>query len=259
MIRMKKIFFALAIFLNPVVSWASQPQPWQMGFQEAATPVMEKIHSLHNLLLLIIFSIAVLVGALLLFVIFRFRASRNPTPSKTTHNTAVEIIWTLIPALILVVIAVPSFRLLFFMDKTIDAEMTLKITGRQWYWSYEYPDEKIGFDSTMIPLKEVRGEQLPLLDVDHPIVVPVGTNIRLLFTSGDVLHAWAVPAFGIKQDTIPGRLRETWVRVNKEGTYYGQCSELCGVGHGFMPIVVKIVSRDAYKKWLGEAKEKFAL
>jgi len=230
-----------------------------MGFQEAATPVMEQITQFHEMLLIIIFAIGIFVTLLLFFVIFRFRESANPNPSKTSHNTLIEVVWTLIPVIILVVIAVPSFKLLFYMDRTNDAEMTLKVVGHQWYWSYVYPDhDNIEFDSYMVKEADLKPGQLRLLDVDNPVVIPVDTNVRILVTSADVLHSWAVPAFGVKQDTIPGRLRETWVRVTKPGKYYGQCSELCGTGHGFMSIVVKAVSKEEFKEWVAKAKEKFA-
>lgn len=244
-----------------VTVFADQPHPWQMTFQAPASPTMEKINDLHNLLLWIITGIVIFVFALLGYVIWRFRASKNPVPSKTSHNTAIEIVWTLVPTLILVVIAFPSIKLLYFMDKTEKADMTLKIIGHQWYWSYEYPDDdkKIGFDSQMILDDELKPGQLRLLSVDNEVVLPVGQNIRLLVTASDVLHAWAVPAFGVKQDSIPGNLRETWVRINRPGTYYGQCSELCGKGHGFMPIVVRAVPMDEFKRWLASVKEEFAL
>lgn len=236
------------------------PIPWQMGFQSAATPVMERIHSLNRLVMIFVFTIGLFVTFLIIFTVVRFKSSRNKNPSKVTHNTILEVIWTFVPCVILICIAVPSLKLVSFMDRVKDAETTLKITGRQWYWSYEYPDERIAFDSTMIPIKEVRSGQIPLLSVDNQVVLPTDTNIRLLFTSGDVLHSWAIPPFGVKQDTIPGRLRESWVHINKgkEGTYYGQCSELCGAGHGFMPIVVKAVSKETYREWINEARNRLS-
>lgn len=237
---------------------AAYPVQWGKGFQSAASPTAEKIHELHHLLLMIMTAIAALVLLLLLYVIFRFNAKRNPVPSKTIHNTPLEIIWTLIPTLIIGVIAFPSLDLLYFMDKTKEAELTLKITGHQWYWSYEYPDDKVAFDSYMIADKDLKSGMKRLLEVDNQVIVPVGTNIRLLVTAADVIHSFAVPALGIKQDSIPGRLRETWMRINKEGTYHGQCSEICGINHAFMPIVIKAVSREEYKVWLEQAKQKFA-
>lgn len=227
--------------------------------QEAATPVAQRIHDLHNILLVIITLVALVVLFLLIYVVLRFRAKKNPIPSKTTHHPILEVVWTLIPAIILLGIAFPSFKLLYFMDRTHEPEMTLKVTGHQWYWSYEYPEAKIAFDSYMIQDTDLKSGQQRLLEVDHEIVVPVDTNIRILATSADVLHSWAMPALGIKQDTIPGRLRETWMRILKPGTYYGQCSELCGVNHAFMPIKIRAVSKQEYEQWLRDAKQKFAV
>ncbi|MDH5798636.1 MAG: cytochrome c oxidase subunit II, partial [Paracoccaceae bacterium] len=189
----------------------------------------------------------------------KFNEKANPTPSKTTHNTLLEIVWTAVPVLILVAIAVPSFRLLYFADRTQDAEMTLKIVGHQWYWSYEYPDHgNFGFDSFMVAEEDLEDGDLRLLTVDNKVVLPVDTNIRLLMASEDVIHNWAMPAFGIKLDTVPGRVNETWVRIDQEGLYHGQCSELCGVNHGFMPIQVQAVSKEAYAEWVKGAQEEFA-
>ena len=252
------VAFAAALLL-PAFASAAVPQPWTFGFQEAATPVMRDIQDLHQLLLIIITVITLFVLALLLYVIFRFNAKRNPTPSRTSHNTLVEVLWTVLPVLILVVIAVPSFKLLYFMDRTDKPELTLKVTGNQWYWSYQYQDYgDFRFDSLMIPTEQLQPGQLRLLEVDNQVVVPVGTNIRLLLTSADVLHAWSVPAFGVKMDTVPGHLNETWMRIERPGTYYGQCSELCGVNHGFMPIAVRAVSKEEFQVWVEEAKKKFA-
>ena len=236
---------------------ADVPRPWQLYFQEAVTPVMEKIVHFHDILMIIIVCIGVFVFALLAYVLYRFSAKRNPVPSKFTHNTALEIVWTGIPVLILLALVWPSMHLLYFMDKATNAEMTIKVAGRQWYWHYNYEGQHIEFDSVMIPDKDIGPGQRRLLEVDHPVVIPVDTTVRLLFTADDVLHSWAVPAFGVKQDTVPGRQAEAWVRVTKEGTYYGQCSELCGQGHAFMPICVKVVSKEAYAQWLGQAKQQF--
>lgn len=240
-------------------AFAAAPTPWQLGFQEPATPVMESINSLHNLLLVIIIAISVFVLALLLYCIVRFRESANPNPSKTSHNTVIEVIWTVVPVIILVVIAIPSFRLLYFSDVIPEADMTLSATGHQWYWSYQYPDHgNFGFDSTMVPDDELKPGQKRLLSVDNPVVVPVGATVRVQLSAADVLHAWAVPSFGVKTDTVPGRLNETWFRVTREGTYYGQCSELCGVNHGYMPIEIRVVSQQAFDAWVVEAQQKFA-
>jgi cytochrome c oxidase subunit II len=234
---------------------AAAPVPWQMGFQPAASPVMERIDLLHNWLLVIITLITLFVLGLLLYVMIRFRASRNPVPSRTTHHTLIEILWTVVPVVILIGIAIPSFKLLYYTDRTAEAEMTLKIIGSQWYWTYEYPDHgNFSFDSVMIADKDIKPGQHRLLEVDNRIVLPVDTNIRLLMTATDVLHAWAVPAFGVKLDTVPGRINETWVRITKEGVYYGQCSELCGIGHAYMPIAVEAVSKDKFDAWAKKAK-----
>lgn len=234
---------------------AAAPQPWGINFQPSASPVQEEIHKFHNLLLWIIIPIVLFVSALLLYVMLRFNAKRNPVASKTSHNTLIEIIWTAIPVLILVVIAVPSFRLLYFEGKVVNPEMTVKVTGHQWYWEYTYPDHgDINFDSNMVADKDLKPEQWKnrLLEVDNQMVVPVDTNIRIISTAADVLHSWAVPALGVKKDSVPGRLNETWFKASKEGVYYGQCSEICGVGHAFMPIAVNVVSKDAFAAWVKE-------
>lgn len=260
---MKKIFWLLSIFaiLVSFPSFADQPHPWQLGFQEAASPVMEQINSFHNLLLVIITIISLFVLALLAYVCFRFSEKKNPVPSKTTHNTFLEIAWTVIPVLILIFIAIPSFRLLYFMDKTeiTEADMTLKVIGYQWYWGYEYPDNgNIAFDSYMIADEDLKPDQLRLLEVDNRVVLPVNTNIRIQITAADVLHAWAVPAFGIKMDAVPGKLNEVWVRIDRPGVYRGQCSELCGVNHAFMPIVIEAVSKEEFNQWVQRKQEQSA-
>jgi cytochrome c oxidase subunit 2 len=238
---------------------AEGPRPWQMVFRDAATPTMEKITEFHDLLFIIIVVITLFVLALLLYVAVKFNEKANPTPSKTTHNALLEVAWTTIPIIILVVIAVPSFKLLYFADSTKDAEMTLKVTGHQWYWSYTYPDhDGLEFDSNIVAEEDLKKGQKRMLTVDNEVVLPVNTNVRLLFASDDVIHNWAVPAFGLKLDATPGRVNETWTRVTREGTFYGMCSELCGVSHGFMPINVRVVSKEAFKRWIIEAKKKYA-
>jgi len=238
---------------------AEGPRPWQMVFRDAATPTMEKITEFHDLLFIIIVVITLFVLALLLYVAVKFNEKANPTPSKTTHNALLEVAWTTIPIIILVVIAVPSFKLLYFADKTKDAEMTLKVTGHQWYWSYTYPDhDGLEFDSNIVAEEDLKKGQKRMLTVDNEVVLPVNTNVRLLFASDDVIHNWAVSAFGLKLDATPGRVNETWTRVTREGTFYGMCSELCGVSHGFMPINVRVVSKEAFKRWIIEAKKKYA-
>ncbi|MDP6572164.1 MAG: cytochrome c oxidase subunit II [Rhodospirillales bacterium] len=234
-------------------------RPWQLGLQEPMSPVMEKVDGFHDFLLVIITLIALFVLALVLYVAVRFNEKANPVPSKTTHNSLLEVLWTVIPVIILVVIAVPSFKLLYYQDRVEEADMTLKVIGHQWYWSYEYPDHgNFGFDSIMVPDDELEEGQPRLLATDNKVVLPVDTNIRILYTSEDVIHAWAIPALIQKMDTVPGRTNENWMRINKEGTYYGQCSELCGVNHGFMPIVVEAVSKEAFAGWVKKAKEEFA-
>jgi cytochrome c oxidase subunit 2 len=227
--------------------------PWQMGFQEAATPIMEQVTQFHNLLLVIITGITIFVLVLMLYIAWRFSERRNPEPSKTTHNTLLEVVWTVVPVLILVVIAIPSFRLMYYQAEVANADMTIKATGRQWYWTYEYPDHGgFTFDSFMIADDEINPEegQLRQLSVDEAIVLPVGRNIRIQITASDVLHSFAMPSFGIKTDAIPGRLNETWARIDEPGIYYGQCSELCGVGHAEMPIVVRAVSEEDFQDWI---------
>ncbi|MGJ4927242.1 cytochrome c oxidase subunit II [Bradyrhizobium sp. HKCCYLS2038] len=231
-----------------------QPAPWEYKLQEAATPVMENITWFHGLLLTIITIITLFVLALLVAVVVKFNARANPVPSRTTHNTLLEVAWTLIPVLILVTIAVPSFRLLFLELDVPNADLTIKATGKQWYWSYAYPDNgKFEFDSLMAQDKQPR-----LLAVDNEMVVPVNKVIRVQTTGADVIHSFAVPSFGIKIDAIPGRLNETWFKATKVGMYYGQCSELCGKDHAYMPIAVRVVSDQDFAAWIEDAKKKYA-
>jgi cytochrome c oxidase subunit 2 len=219
----------------------------------------ERLTKFHDMLLWITSIIALFVLALLVYVVVKFNAKANPTPSRTTHNTTLELLWTVIPVIILVAISVPSFKLLYYLETIPETEMTIKVTGQQWFWSYTYPDHgDFEFDSIMIPDDEIKKGQLRLLEVDNRVVVPVNTNVRLLLTASDVLHAWAIPAFGVKMDTVPGRVNETWMRASREGTYYGQCSELCGVGHGYMPIAVDVVSKEKFKAWVKNAQKEFA-
>ena len=252
-----KFFLFLAFFNSANSSFASVN--WQMGFNESVTTVMSDIVHLHDRILLpIIVAISVFVLFLLLYSIFKFRASKNPIPSKTSHNTFIEIMWTVIPCLILIVIAVPSFRLLYKQDIIPKADVTIKATGYQWYWGYEYPDQNIAFDANMIDTKNLKSNQPRLLETDNHVVVPVNKVVKVLITANDVLHAWAVPSFGVKRDAVPGRINETWFKAEKEGVYYGQCSELCGSRHAFMPITVRVVSDKQYNEWLKESKIKFA-
>ena len=245
---------ALAAGLIGAVAHAAEStkaHPWEVNLQPAATPVMESIHDFHNLLLVITIAITVFVLILLGITVVRFGARRNPVPSRTTHHTMLEVAWTVVPIVILVVIGIPSFKLLYLSDVTPKADMTIKAIGHQWYWTYEYPDHgKFSFDANMIPPEEIKPGQLRLLETDNTVVVPVDTTVRVQITATDVLHAWAVPAFGVKRDAVPGRLNETWFKATKEGIFYGQCSELCGVNHGFMPIKVEVVSRQKFDQWV---------
>ena len=233
-----------------------------MGLQPAASPVMEQIIGFHTILLIIITLITLFVLALLLVIIVKFNAKANPTPSKTTHNTLLEVLWTVLPVVILTLIAVPSFRLLFTQLDIPSADVTVKATGKQWFWSYSYPDAGgFEFDSLMLSDKErkaIQPEPPRLLAVDNEMVVPVNKNIRVLTTGSDVIHAFAVPSFGVKIDAIPGRINETWFKAERVGVYYGQCSELCGKDHAFMPIAVRVVSEADYNTWLTQAKQKYA-
>jgi cytochrome c oxidase subunit 2 len=235
------------------------PHDWQMDFPPAYTTIMDKVESLNDLLLVIISLICALVLALLLYVVFRFHASRNPTPSTITHNTVLEIAWTIVPILILVVIAIPSFRLLYYSDKAPDAAMTVKVTGHQWYWQYEYPDQgNFSIDSRILAEADRVKEkpQVPrLFAVDQEMVIPVNTTIRIIGTSVDVMHGWTVPGFGIKKTVIPGRLNEGWINVEHEGYYFGQCSQICGQNHTYMPIAVRVVSKPEFDKWVEQHKK----
>ena len=237
-----------------------QPAPWEYKLQESASPVMDNITWFHNFLLWLITIITLFVLALLVIVVVKFNAKANPVPSKTTHNTLIEVAWTLIPVLILVALVVPSFRLLFLELDVPKADLTIKATGKQWYWSYAYPDNgKFEFDSVLACDSEHEKCEMPrLLAVDNQVVVPVNKVIRVQTTGADVIHSFAVPAFGIKIDSIPGRLNETWFKATKLGTYYGQCSELCGKDHAFMPIVVRVVNDQDFAAWVETAKKKFA-
>jgi cytochrome c oxidase subunit II len=236
-----------------------QPSPWQIGLQQSASPVMDNIIWFHDFLLYIIVGIAGFVLVLLVVVMVRFNARTNPIPSRTTHNTLIEIAWTLIPIVILMFIAVPSFKLLFFQLNVPPADLTVKATGKQWYWSYSYPDNgQFEFDSLMLKEGERKEGQPRLLAVDNEMVVPVNKTVRVITTGSDVIHSFAVPSFGIKIDAVPGRINETWFTATREGVYYGQCSELCGKDHAFMPIAVRAVSEQAFSAWVEEAKKKYA-
>lgn len=263
---------AALVAFSPAIASAQNgmPMPWEMNLQPAATEVATFIHWFHDWVNILIFSISIFVLALLIYVVFRFNEKANPVPSKTTHHALLEVAWTIIPVLILVVIAIPSFRLLKLQLEVPKADVTVKVTGKQWYWSYEYPQDgaAFGFDSLMldekqraeaIQAKKIAESEAPrLLAVDNEAVVPVGKVVRLQVTGADVIHKFALPAFGVKIDAIPGRLNETWFRADREGIFYGQCSFICGQNHAFMPIAIRVVSQERYTAWLAEAKQKFA-
>lgn len=236
-----------------------QPAPWQVNLQGAVTPVMEKIHDFNTLLLGIITAIVLFVLVLLAIVVVRFNERANPVPSKTSHNTLIEVAWTVVPVMILVLIAIPSFRLLHLELNIPKPDITVKVTGHQWYWSYEYPDNGgFGFDSYLIAQKDLKPGQPRLLAVDNEVVVPINKVVRIQVTAADVIHSFAVPSFGVKIDAMPGRLNESWFKITREGIYYGQCSELCGRDHAFMPIAVRAVSEADFNAWVAQAKAKFA-
>jgi cytochrome c oxidase subunit 2 len=243
------------------VAGAAEPRPWEIGMQPPATPVQDRITAFHDELLVIISLITVFVLGLLLYVMVRFHHTRNPVPTRTTHNPVIEILWTVVPVLILVLIAVPSFKLMYYMDRVPDAEMTIKVTGNQWFWVYEYPDQGgLKFNSNLIAEKDLKPGDKRLLDVDNPLVVPVDATIRVQITSvaDGVIHSWFMPSFGVQEYAVPGRLNESWFRVEHPGTYYGECNQICGINHAFMPIEIKAVSKPDFETWLGEAKKKFA-
>jgi len=262
---LKRLLFFVA--LAPAVLFAGATQadyvarskPWQVWLQDPMSPSAEVVYDLNVFLIIIEIAIVIFVLGLLAYILIKFNEKANPVPSKTTHITLLEILWTAVPILILVVIAVPSLKALYFADHTKDAEMTLKVIGNQWYWSYEYPDhDDLTFDSIIIPDDELTEGQPRLLSVDYPVVLPANTNVRLLLSSNDVIHNWAVPSLAIKLDTTPGRVNETWVNIKQPGDYYGMCSELCGINHGFMPIHIKAVAKEDFPGWIEKAKEEHA-
>ncbi|MFP3120328.1 cytochrome c oxidase subunit II [Rickettsia sp. R2] len=239
--------------------FASEPLPWQVTFQPPASPIMEELHHFHNFLLYISTAIVLFVAGLLGFVCIRFNAKNNPVPAKFSHNVLIEIIWTVIPIIILVIIAVPSFKILRHAEKIPETDLTIKVVGYQWYWHYIYPDhDNLEFDSVMISDEHLKPNHKRLLDVDNRIVIPENATVRFLITAGDVIHSFAVPSLGFKIDAVPGRINETWTRVAKKGVYYGQCSELCGIHHGFMPIAIEVVSKEDFDNWVA-SKNKTAM
>lgn len=271
--------FFVSLFLCATPAYAEPnysigaPTSWGIDLQQAFSPVKHRMHDFHDFLLVIITLITVFVMILLIYVIFRYNAKANPKPSNFSHNTVLEVVWTAIPVLILVIIGIPSMKLLYYVDKTPNPEMTLKATAHQWYWSYELPDQKVeSFDSRPIwdgtkqtqeqidaALKDAspnwihKSEQpLRLLEVDNRLVLPVGTQVRVYTTSTDVIHSFAMPSLGVRKDSVPGRLNETWLMIEKEGVYYGQCSQICGTGHAFMPIVIEAVSKEKFAQWVAK-------
>ena len=254
--RTLKIFASMASLVWSTSAFAGdgQPSPWQMTFQKANSPIMEQITRFHDYLTIIIILITLFVLGLLVYVMVRFNERRHPQPSKTTHNTALEIAWTIIPIHILVAIAIPSFRLLFAQYDYPKADLTITATGHQWYWTYEYPDQGIHFDAIMVQQADLKEGQPRLLTADHDLVVPVKKNIIVQVKATDVIHDWAVPSFGVKIDAVPGRLQKTWFRAERTGMFYGQCSELCGRNHAFMPIAVRVVTDEEFADWLAKTK-----
>lgn len=259
--------FHMSFWLATLVAGAARahghPEPGQIGFEEAVTPIAHEMHFFHNWILLpIIIGICLFVLGLLAYVIFRFNEKANPVAAQTTHNSTLEVAWTVLPVMILVVIAIPSFRLLTHQIVAPQADLTVKVTGKQWYWTYNYPPDEGGgfeFDSYLIPEADLKPGDIRQLSVDNEAVVPVGKTVRLLVTAADVIHSFTIPSFGIRIDAVPGRMNETWFKAEREGVYYGQCSKLCGKDHAYMPIAVRVVSPENYAAWLAEAAKKFAL
>ena len=255
-----KSIFSVFFFLVSFNAFGKQATDWQLSFQNPATDLMGSVVGLHNIILIVMTLVTLFVLFLLFYVSFRFSAKRNPIPSTRTHNTVVEVLWTAIPIVILVVLAIPSFKLLYQQEKSENYDMTVKVIGHQWYWEYEYPDHgDFYFESYMVQDADLQEGDLRLLTVDNPLVIPANKNIQILITAGDVLHSWAVPSMGLKTDAVPGRLNETWVNVKEPGIYRGQCSEICGTGHGFMPVVVKVLPESEFIAWANEAKNNYAI
>lgn len=249
----------MASMLAAPAALAQTPKPWAIGMQPGFSPVKREIIALNDLVFAIITAICVFVAALLLWVTYRYRADRNPNPSRTAHHTVLEVAWTVVPVLILVIIAIPSFRLVYYEDRTHDPALTVKVTGHQWYWEYTYPDNgNIDFSSYIIPDNQLKPGQLRLLAVDNALVLPVGKDIRILITGADVIHSFFIPSLGVQRYAIPGRTIETWVRVDKPGTYFGECNQICGQNHSRMPIEVRGVTDQEFDAWLKEAKTKFS-
>ena len=257
---LKRFLFALSALAVSGSAWAQQPRDWQLSFQRAHSPVQQSVAGLHAMVIWLMALVTIFVAALLLYCVWRFRASKNPVASRVSHHTALEVAWTLIPVLLLVVIAIPSFRLVYFEDRTEAADLTIKVTGHRWYWEYAYPDQGgIDFSSYMIKDEDRKPEQGPRnLAVDNHMVVPAGKNIRILTTSADVIHSFFVPSLGVQRYAIPGRTIETWVKVDSPGIYYGECNQICGDNHSMMPIAVEAMTDQNFAAWVEQAKTKFA-
>lgn len=254
----KMILGLMATLFAASPALAEYPRSWEWNFQPPASTQAAQLHSFHDLLLWIIGFIVVFVLGLLIWVVIRYNHKANPVPSKTTHNTLLEIVWTIVPVMILIVIAIPSFRILFYQGRIPEADMTIKTIGYQWYWGYEYPDHGgIAFSSYMIPDDQIDASkgQKRLLETDTVVMVPVNKAIRMQVTAADVIHSWAMPALGVKKDAVPGRLNETWFKADKIGTYYGQCSEICGTGHSYMPIKLQVVSQEDFDSWVAQMQK----
>jgi len=246
-------------FLGPSFAYGNERTNWQLGFIDPASPVMEKVDELHNFVLIMMTVITIFVLFLLFYVSFRFRKSANPIPSKRSHHAILETLWTAIPVIILIVMAIPSFKLVYQQDVTPEYDMTIKVIGHQWYWEYQYPDQdNLSFESYMVKDEDLKPGQPRLISVDNRLVLPTNKVIQVLVTGGDVLHSFAMPSLGVKKDAVPGRLNETWMKIDRPGIYRGQCSEICGTGHGYMPIVIEAVSEEKFTTWVLETKNKFA-
>ena len=256
---LKRFSLAAVAVLASGSAWAQAPRNWQLSFQAPHSPVQQSIEGLHSLVVWLMALVTVFVAALLGYVMWRYNAKRNPVASRVSHHTALEVAWTVLPVLILVVIAIPSFRLVYFEDRTAAADMTVKVTGHQWYWEFTYPDQGgVDFSSYMVPADQLKPGQLRNLEVDNRLVVPAGKNIRILTTSGDVIHSFFIPSLGVQRYAIPGRTIETWVKVDQPGVYYGECNQICGTNHSLMPISVEALSESDFQTWVEQAKKKFA-
>lgn len=256
---MRNSIFGVLVLLFSFAASASHPVPWQMHFQEPATEIMAELIKLHDFIMIFMVGIVLVVLGLLVYVCLKFNRKANPIPAKFSHNAPAEIIWTIIPVIILVIIAIPSFELLKKEETEPEADMTIKVVGHQWYWSYQYVDHGgFEFDSYMLKGDDLRDSDYRLLEVDNRVVIPVGKTVRFLITAGDVLHSFTIPSMGFKKDAVPGRTNQVYAKVERTGVYYGQCSELCGVDHGFMPIAIEVVEEEDFKNWVDNAKLKFA-